>query len=180
MAASSKNETGGSKASMAVINSIEFAKKALELHDIIALSQFSRLHDVLVPRDGTLHYRLRGANENGRLRLHLSVHGTLQLRCQRCLEPFKFELDVDSSFLVVPDESTISILEENLELGDDEDCLVAETEMRVMDLIEDEILLALPLAPKHPSEICDASEHLNELKKPSPFAVLQGWKAGKS
>jgi uncharacterized protein len=87
---------------------------------------------------------------------------------------------VDSNFFIVPDESAISMLEENQELGDDDDCLVAEAEMQVMDLIEDEILLALPLAPKHPSEICGASEHLNELKKPSPFAVLQGLKAGKS
>jgi uncharacterized protein len=52
--------------------------------------------------------------------------------------------------------------------------------MQVLDLVEDEILLALPYAPKHDEAECGTHGTLNELKKPSPFAILQGLKTGKN
>jgi DUF177 domain-containing protein len=181
MAASPKNHTSSTKAKGVVINNAEFAKKALELHDIIAVSQFSRLQDVIASPEGMLDYRLVGGKgEDGQLKLELSIQGNLQLGCQRCLEPFVFELNIASRFLVVPDESAIPISEEGFESVGDDDFLVAETHMQVFDLIEDEILLALPLAPRHEPAFCNASGALDELKKPSPFAVLQGWKASKN
>ena len=51
---------------------------------------------------------------------------------------------------------------------------------RVQDLIEDEVLLALPYAPRHDEAICGGGDVQDGLKKPSPFAVLQGLKTGKS
>jgi uncharacterized protein len=178
MAASPKNETSGSTANGAVINSAEFAQKALAIHGIIAISQCSRLRDVLMSSEGVLDYRLiGGSDQDGRLRLQLYVHGGLQLSCQRCLEPFKFELNIASNFFIVPDESATPSSEAG---ADDGDYLVAETQMQVINLIEDEILLALPLAPKHEIERCGADSGLNELKSPNPFAVLQGLKTGKS
>ncbi len=181
MAASPKNETSSSGAHGAVINSAEFAKKALELHDIIAVSQFSRLSDVVASSVGMLNYRLvGGVDTGGKPSLELYVQGGLQLVCQRCLEPFKFELDIASKFFIVADEDAIPELEEHgPEVDGDEDYLVAEAQMHVFDLIEDEILLALPLAPRHEAEACSGDTKLNELKKPSPFAALQGWKASK-
>jgi len=179
MAASPKNQTSSTKAKGVVINNVEFAKKALELHDIIAVSQFSRLQDLVASSEGVLDYRLAGGrSEDGQLDLELSVHGNLQLNCQRCLEPLSFELNIASRFLIVTDESAIPVLEESSESVDG-DVLVAETQMQVFDLIEDEILLALPLAPRHESEFCNADGVLDELKKPNPFAALQGWKASK-
>jgi len=174
MAASPKNQVNDSTSNGAVINSIEFARKALEIHDTIAVLQFSRLRDVLASPDGVLDYRIIGGiNENGLPRLQLFVQGSLQLSCQRCLEPFEFELDIAADFLIVPDESAIPSPENE---SGDENYLVAETLMSVIDLIEDEILLALPLAPKHKINQCGASAKLDELKKPSPFAVLQALK----
>lgn len=160
------------------INNIEFARKALEIHDIIAVSQFSRLHEALASDEGALDCRLiGGVSTEGKPRLQLYVQGTLQLSCQRCLEPFEFELDITSNFTIVADEQAIEPVSDD---RDDEDYLVAETQMQVIELIEDEVLLALPLAPKHGDNQCAASSKLNELKKPSPFAALQGLKTGKS
>jgi uncharacterized protein len=160
------------------INNIEFARKALEIHDIIAVSQFSRLREALSSDEGVLNCRLvGGVSSEGKPQLQLYVQGTLQLSCQRCLEPFEFELDITSNFTIVADEQAIPPESDD---HDDEDYLVAETQMQVIELIEDEVLLALPLAPKHDDDQCAASSKLNELKKPSPFAVLQGLKTGKS
>lgn len=178
MAASQKNQTASSTSNNLAINGLEFARKALEIHDTIAVSQFSRLSSVLAFSKGVVDYRLiGGSSQDGRLRLQLYVHGVLQLNCQRCLEAFEFELDIASSFFIVPDESAIPPSEEET---DDEDYLVAETQMQVINFIEDEILLALPLAPKHEIGHCGADSKLNELKSPNPFAALQGLKTGKS
>lgn len=181
MAASPKNDTSSNGAHHVVINSAEFAKKALELHDIIAVSQFSRLSDVVASSAGTLNYRIVGSVDGGgKSGLDLYVQGDLQLICQRCLEPFKFGLDIASKFFIVADEDAIPAIEQNgSEAGSDEDYLVAEAQMRVFDLIEDEILLALPLAPRHEAASCSGGNKLSELKKPNPFAALQGWKTSK-
>ena len=164
-----------------VINSIEFARKALEIHDRIAVSQFSRLRDLLADTAGEVDYRLTGgSNIAGKPVLRLRVQGGLMLPCQRCLEPFEFELDIDSSFIIVADEAEIPMVSEDEEVLDDDDYLVADAQMQVLDLVEDEILLALPYAPRHDPVQCGASGRLDELKKPSPFAVLQGLKTGKN
>jgi uncharacterized protein len=178
MAASPKDQTARSTGNNLAINGLEFARKALEIHDTIAVSQFSRLSDALASPEGRVDYRLiGGSSQDGRLRLQLYVHGGLRLSCQRCLEAFEFDLDIASNFFIVPDESAIPPSEEE---ADDEDYLIAETQMQVIDLIEDEILLALPLAPKHEIGRCGPDSKLNELKSPNPFVVLQGLKTGKN
>ena len=162
-----------------VINNIEFARKALELHDRIAVSQFSRLQDLLNSADGMLDCWLKGSvNAAGKATLALQVRGEVQLQCQRCMEPFVFSLDIDETYVIVTDEAMIPISIED-EATAEEDFIVADAQMRVLDLIEDEVLLALPYAPKHDDAICGADETMDGLKKPSPFAVLQGLKTGK-
>lgn len=160
------------------INSIEFARKALEIHDRIAVSQFPRLHDLLASMDSELDYSLQGLiNGDNQPVLRLQIESELRLQCQRCLEAFPFQLSVDSAFVLVDDDAAIP--SEDDEDFADQEYLVADTQMSVLELVEDEMLLALPYTPKHDEAQCGAIEMLNELKKPSPFAVLQGLKTGK-
>lgn len=161
-----------------VINSFDFARKALEIHGTIFASQFSRLSGLLASDKGAVDFWLKGGiDAEGRSGLELQVQGALMLSCQRCLEPFEFELDVVASFVLVSDESSLPSEEDE---PDDRDYLVADAHLQVIGLIEDELLLAIPLAPKHADNECAASDKLDELKKPSPFAVLKGMKTGKS
>ena len=160
-----------------IINSIEFARKALEIHDTIAVSQFSRLHDALSSNESVLNWQLLGGvNNKGKPVLHLQVQGSLDLTCQRCLGPLKFDLDVSSDFIIVANEAALPPEEQDV---DEQDYLVADAQMHVAELIEDEVLLALPFAPKHAFNECGAVSEVFESKKPNPFAVLQGLKAGK-
>lgn len=157
-----------------IINSMEFARKALEIHDTIAVCNFSRLSDLSKSCDGVIDFHLVGSTDlNGRPKINLKVNGHLFLECQRCLEPLKFELDIDTDFIIVPNEGALPLADEE---SDDEEYLVAEPSMQVQDLIQDEILLAIPLAPKHPVENCNASRKFNESGKPNPFAVLANLK----
>lgn len=157
-----------------VISNIDFARKALEVRGRIPVSQFPRLHNLLAGQDGELEYVLSGSvDSNSRPSLRLRVQGEMLLQCQRCLEPFEFALEIDSVFIIASDESAIPALPEDDEALTDEDYVVADTQMRVLDLIEDEILLALPYAPKHEAVQCKADGKADAMKRPSPFAVLE-------
>lgn len=156
-----------------IINNIEFARKALEIHDTIATSRLLRLADSLASSSGVLNFALKGGlDAEGMPGLHLSVRGGVLLLCQRCLEPMEFDLEVDVHYRIVSDEGAMSA--EDV----DQDCLIPDAHMNVAELIEDEALLALPLAPKHPDGGCAAAGMFSQRQKPSPFAALRKLKAG--
>ena len=90
--------------------------------------------------------RLLGAAAARQLWLHLRVHGEVPLVCQRCLEPYWQPLQVDRWFRFVADEATAAAEDERCE----EDLLVASgARFDLRGLIEDELLLAAPLVPRH-------------------------------
>ena len=85
-------------------------------------------------------------DERGRPALRLQVRGTLQLRCQRCLEPLPFEVDADELLVLA---ATLAEIHAEPADADAPDRVVAGKEMPVRELIEDELILALPYAPRH-------------------------------
>lgn len=109
--------------------------------------------------------------------LHLHAHATFPMTCQRCLTPVDVPLDVDRSFRFVADEATAEAHDDDCE----EDLLAFSREFDLRELIEDELLMALPVVPKHdecPSTVSMASsdddfEEANAAK-PNPFAALAG------
>ena len=86
-------------------------------------------------------------------------------------------LNINADFVLVSDESEIPSEEDDVE---DHDYIVAEAEMDVLQLVEDEILLALPYAPKHEIKDCAVKAEVNALKAPNPFAALRDFKVVKS
>jgi uncharacterized protein len=80
--------------------------------------------------------------------LHLHVDAHLSLVCQRCLQPVAAALHFDRSFRFVADEKQAAAIDADIE----EDVLVLSRNFDLVELIEDELLLALPLVPRH--EIC--------------------------
>jgi uncharacterized protein len=115
--------------------------------------------------------------------LHLQVNAVLPLLCQRCLSPVLTAVNVDRSFRFVADEATAMALDDEQE----EDLLVISREFNMIDLVEDELILAMPLVPLH--EACPEPLHMSvedpqfeqeEEKRPHPFAALAGLKLKKS
>ena len=115
--------------------------------------------------------------------LHLQVNAVLPLLCQRCLSPLLTAVDVDRSFRFVADEATAMALDDE----EEEDLLVTSREFNLIDLVEDEVILAMPLVPLH--EACPEPLHMSvedpqfeqeEQKRPHPFAALAGLKLKKS
>lgn len=158
----------------AVIDSLEFAEKSLQIHGRIALLDLERLSDPLFSRDGALEYSLTGKiNAFGKPQLDLRVTGVLQLVCQRCLQPMPFALDALSHLVLVADEAAVPL---DADDQDETDYILADQHQPVAALIEDEVLLSLPLAPAHDSDACAAPLNRAQEQKESPFKILQGLK----
>ena len=108
--------------------------------------------------------------------LHLRAEATLPLTCQRCLAPVEVALAVDRWFRFAADEATAALEDEEA----DEDVLAASHEFDLRTLIEDELLMDIPIAPTH--DVCpepvrlsaeDADFEAPDGVAPNPFAVLE-------
>ncbi len=134
----------------------------------VAVAELPRLADVLSDRNGAVSYRIDGTlGAERKPMLHVAAHGKLNLRCQRCLEALTWNMAVDSRLQLI--RAGQAIPDEELE-NDESDALEIGGEIDVLALIEDEILLAMPLAPRH--ERCGLPNPGGDTDKKSPFAVL--------
>jgi len=157
-----------------VIDGLEFARTGSKLQGAWPVAGFARLRDALRADDGILQYVLLGVpDERGRPALRLKVDGTLQLICQRCLGALEFPLRIDASLQLAATQAEVDA--QPLEAEGPEQ-IVAGREMPVRELVEDEVLLAIPLAPRH--ERCAASLAPAASGEKSPFAGLRGLVGG--
>jgi uncharacterized protein len=154
-----------------VIDGFEFASAGATQQGVWALADFPRLRDVLASGAGEVAYEIRGVrDERGRPGLRLKVSGTLQLRCQRCLEPMAFEVRTDEMLVLA---ATLAEIHAEPASTQAPDRVVAGKEMALRELIEDELILAVPYAPRH--EDCVAAGTADDdAEKNSPFAGLRG------
>lgn len=131
--------------------------------------------------EGELRTALGGMSQ---VWLHLKVRASFPMECQRCLTPVDIPLEVDRAFRFVADEATAEALDDESE----EDLLALSREFDLRELIEDELLMALPVVPKHDEcptavPLASSDDDFEEASavKPNPFAALAGLrKDGKS
>ena len=107
--------------------------------------------------------------------LHISADVSLPLTCQRCMAPVQTPVAVDQWYRFVASED-VAMAEDD---ASHEDLLVMTPQFDALEVLEDELLMALPLVPMH--EVCptmpafSAGEtEMGELapEKPNPFAAL--------
>lgn len=116
--------------------------------------------------------------------LHLHAHTNVWLTCQRCLQPMQMPLQVDTRVRFARDEAQAEALDAEME----EDVLALPRWLDLRSLVEDELLLALPLVPRHehcpqPLPVGPVDETLATASPPAerahPFAALQALKKGR-
>ena len=147
---------------------IEFARGRKSIEGEIALIRLEGLRDSLASNDGTVHFKLTGfVNEGAAPGLRCEVQGVLKVQCQRCLGPMDYRLQIDNSLLLVDHEPEAS------EEVDPEapDTIKIQRDLLVDTLVEEEILLALPMAPHHAEGVCKGPTAA-ETGKLHPFAAL--------
>lgn len=157
-----------------VIDGFEFASAGETLQGTWPLADFPRLRDALASTAGEVRYQVDGVHDGqGRPSLRVRVRGALQLCCQRCLEGMPYPVDTDETLVLAASAGEIDADHDPLA----PDRVVAGREMPVRELIEDELILALPYAPRH--ESCTASPKADAETTQSPFAALRGLMRGK-
>ncbi len=111
--------------------------------------------------------------------VHVQAHAEVEMTCQRCMTPVVLPLQVDRDILFVADEATAAELDDAL----DDDVLVLSKDFDALALIEDELIMALPLVPRH--EVCPEGLPIQsvgeeDLPEPvHPFAALAALKDSK-
>ena len=161
-----------------------FAKAAGRLDGRWPLAQFDRLVESAVGAAGGLEAGVVNWSARGEARamrggesqvwLHLTAATSVPLECQRCLKPVDAALRLERSFLFVHGEDAAA----QLDADSDEDVLALTRALDLRELIEDELLLALPIVPRHDAcpEPLVASDADVADEKPNPFAALAALK----
>jgi uncharacterized protein len=150
------------------IDGFEFAASADRRSGRWPLHALPRLRASLADDSGELRYELRGTRDAlGRQALRLKVDGVLTLSCQRCLETMAYPIEIDAILVLAASQAEIDGDADDLEAPDR---VLASREMPIGDLIEEEVLLAMPFAPRH--ERCGARQRDVGERRASPFAGL--------
>jgi len=153
-----------------VIDGFDFAKSGKTLQGSVPFSDLPRLSDLLNDARGALDYAISGVRDGkGRLALRVRINGALRVKCQRCLEALELPVAIDSTLALAGKAEDMEA--EPLE-ADGADWVLAGKDMNVGELLEDELLLAVPYAPRH--ERCGkGSENSVGEATASPFAGLR-------
>ena len=159
-----------------------FAHGARTLSGHSTLSKFERLMQETqgLGAENVLDWQAQGelrVDESGaeQVWLHLTVNAVLPLTCQRCLTPADIVVAVQQSFRFCESEEAAAADDAETE----EDLLVISPAFSLAELIEDEVLMALPLVPRHDTcpvavklAVADPGFEAALLEKTQPFAAL--------
>jgi uncharacterized protein len=157
------------------IDGFEFAAAGGSLRGAWPAGKFARLRELLHDESGTVEYELRGrCDAAGRHWLDLRVSATLRLSCRRCLAALETPLREEVTLWLAASQEEIDAQPLDAE---GPDSIVASREMAVKDLVEDQLLLALPYAPQH--ECCSAQSGAAPGGRQKPFAGLRGMLRGR-
>ena len=150
------------------------------IEGVYPISKFARLSDLLLSDEGYVTAKLEFTHSVGIASLRGTVSAKLLVECQRCLKPVETEVSGHFKFALVNSEEEIELLPEEFE-----PYLVEGEEQSIIYLIEDELLLSLPMVTIHDENCSDYMMNQNseikaaiaaEKEAEHPFAALKALK----
>src|SRR3990167_4414626 len=156
------------------IDPFRYAEQALQLSGVVNLADMNRLQPMINPSKEWVVVELYfGIDEQGLTFLQGHLQARLGLQCQRCMEPYNYEIITDFVLGIVNTDDEAKDLPECYE-----PVLTKEGHLALRELIEDEIILNLPTIPKHERQNCKIAlpvtdSEVEEGKVKSPFQVLE-------
>jgi uncharacterized protein len=156
-----------------------FARGGVLLKGTLAQSALPRFADSLAAADGPsaeVTWSAEGESRavkggQAQIWLHLKAQTLARLQCQRCLHALVEPLAFERSFLFVADEAEAERIDEDIE----EDVLVLSKLFDVLQLLEDELIMAVPIVPRHeecPQPLPTQAADDFDTSAPNPFAAL--------
>ena len=156
-------------------DAFELSAAGAELSGHIDARSLPRAADLLaVGGDAApIAWRVSGAHDAlGRPTLTVRLDGAVPLVCQRCLQPFVAPVAQQTDLLLARDEAELARLD-----AEETEVVLANTTLDPVSLVEDELLLSLPLSPRHGEDECPAGRRsMTDDGKRSPFAGLAALK----
>ena len=126
------------------------AARQAELVGEFAVEKMARLAEYAGAQTGTVEARFAFARHDaGWIALTVSLQAALSVICQRCLEPLELEITEDVEFGIVDTDESAGLLPEGLET-----VVLDGDRFSPQQLVEDEMIMAVPLVPKHAPEQC--------------------------
>ena len=157
------------------IKLFKFARKEASLHGDYKIAAMPRISEIARNTEDRIKVDLSFYLENDKTPcIKGIINANIILDCQRCLEAFPVELKVNFNLAFVRYEDQAEGLDSSFEvyvIGEEED-------LDSIDLITDEILLSIPMAPSHDFDCSlkrDEEEIVEEIRK-NPFDVLKNIK----
>lgn len=161
------------------IDPYKSAQRHLECIGYFELSGLERLHAVSEKICEQVNVQFNfGIDEEKLVYISGSATTKVSLACQRCNEPFEMDLEVSFTFSPVKDEEGAEHLPSHYDVV----VLDENGEVNLRELVEDELILNIPLIPKHDLKNCSATADSSwgkipdTLEKPNPFDVLKNLK----
>ncbi len=156
------------------VDPYRFAEQSLQLHGLVKITDMPRLGMSLQSTDGNVTVDLRfGKDEQGLTYLKGKIEAKLALQCQRCMEPYIYEIIPDFALGIVTTLDEANALPSHYE-----PVLTKEGALALRELIEDELILNLPIIPKH-AECKIQLPMAEEDKRENPFQMLEALKERK-
>jgi len=129
--------------------------------------------------DAVISWRIVGTvDDTGRPALEIAVDGSVPLVCQRCLQTFDWPIAQRTRVLLARDERELARLDED----DEREVILANAPIEALTLVEDELMLTLPFAPRCERAECAAGAMQAAPAQPAArgasFAALAELKRG--
>jgi uncharacterized protein len=160
---------------LALIDPTRLGSKPLVWEADVRPEDLERLSEELANGEGRLHYRVTARLDPQRRKVvSCIIEGFVFLTCQVSLDTFRHPVSIEDRLVLVDDESSLPPREEE---NDTEDYLVVDEPLDVLELVEDAVILALPMMPRKPGlEGEEAQAKTPADPAASPFARLASLK----
>jgi uncharacterized protein len=142
------------KASAQRFDAMRLARERDVVEGSVDPHRLSRVADVLSGGPASVAWRIEGTTDpSGRPALRIVLTGSVMLECQRCLDDFAWPVEVATEVLLARNEAELAALDADSSL----EVVLADGQLDPLALVEDELVLALPFAPRHPDDACDGN-----------------------
>jgi uncharacterized protein len=162
------------------VDAARFAEKAANLHGTLAIKDMPRLVSSLANQEGEVVIDANfGIDTQGIKFIKGSVKALVYVLCARCLEVFVQEIISDFSYGLVNTDAKAKKLPKHYE-----PVLMTDENLNVLEMVEEELIINLPIVPKHDPKSCKVKMPVVVLEDPkaaqemktNPFSVIESLK----
>lgn len=156
------------------INPVQLVAQRAHLEGELPLRECERLSALLRESTGRVDFSLQFMqDETTRAVIQVQARAALILECRRCLQPLAYPVEIAVTLAIVPDNAAAAELPEHYE-----PLVFTEGELALASLVEDELLLSLPVLHSHPEGECAVALPTSwvedePVEQKNPFTVLK-------